>query len=139
VTVVTRAINVMLAFALLGVTGSGSLARLISRLPSGKAVPKIAASCLGSPPTRQLGTDNLGLPDNVKSTTIVNIWGVERQSDSLLVGYAMKTFNGTFWYTSAVQSAPERIDERVAGALLDQSFTYVGCFTGDLPLPKEDY
>ena len=131
----------MFGLALLGASGrsSGMLAEFTARLPAGSTAPKVNADCLGSRATMQLGTDNIGTPDNVKATTIVNIWGVERPSDSSLVGYILKTFNGHFWYVPPVPMRGEQIDEQAAAGWLDAHYKYVGCFTKDLPLPQGDY
>jgi len=126
---------------LLGASGpfSGAFAEFTSRLPAGNTTPKANAACLGSPPTVQLGTGNVGTPYNGKATTVVDIWGVERAADSSLVGYIVKTFNGHFWYVPPIPMYGEQIDEQAAVDLVGAPFKYVGCFTKDLPLPQGDY
>lgn len=137
---VRRLLVSLAALALVGANSSRSVATFASALPAGTAAPRVNGACLGSPATYQLGTDNIGQPDNVKSTTIVNIWGIERAADSSVVGYVIKTFNGWLWYLPPVPMPAQSIaDNYERAALLDPSLKIIGCFTHDLPLAKGDY
>lgn len=67
-------------------------------------------------------------------TTAVNIWMIKPQGSSVVLGYLIKAFNGTFWYEPPVPGVGYQQVSVAAMAMIErQHLTIEGCFTGDLP------
>jgi hypothetical protein len=118
-------LGLLLAAGLLAASSSEDLPGHLLPAPAA-VVPRAGATCFGS--VTNLGYDNIP-GGSGKPTTVVNIWAIERESDSSIVGYVAKTFNGSLWYEPPLTGLGyERIDD-IAGSILEsQRIKFVGCF-----------
>jgi len=135
----TRSLIVLVAaLTLLGATPGE--AELEGRFTTGSMVttPRAGAQCMGS--IAALGTSNIGAANadgiqNDKATSVVNIWAMNRKPYGTIVGYIVKTYDGTLWYEPPVDGLQsQKLGDDQSRMLANQPITFVGCFKRDLPL-----
>ena len=125
----TSSIFTLLATALLAANPPAE-PPLVTHLPAGIQAPKVGARCFDS--EAALGTSNV--QGSGAASTVVNIWAIERPSDSSIVGFVIKAFDGSYWYESPVPGFDyERVDAPRASILILGRLKMVGCFRSDLP------
>ena len=59
--------------------------------------PTAGAVCMGSSAITQIGTDNLGNPDNTIGTSIVNIWGFAHRESGSTIAWLYKNAIGDYY------------------------------------------